>query len=242
MKLNINICTDTNCTIKVVEEKSDSYLPESSVEQAFNRFKYSDTVSIDVLQLNKISGEEIYSPVISLRGDSSHVSLPVTFDGWFNVCHLVIPNHIWFNQQLNSSNSSLGLYSTVYYSDGEQIYKYFNNKSEIVPISELILRNPEGTTISIVKKDYVSICHLKQCYLNICYKLFKSQAFGECFSSNIDCELKYKRDLVWMAINVIQYMVEDNQLAEAQRIITELEGCNGVCKQTEISNKGCGCS
>lgn len=242
MKLDISICADQNCTIKILEEKSGDYLPETSTEQAFNRFKYSDTVSIDVLQLNKISGSEVYQPTISLRNEKKVITLPVTFDGWFNVCHLVIPSERWFNSQLNSPNSSLGLYETVYYSDGENIYKYINNSSSIVQVSELILRNTEGTTISIVKKDYVSICYLKKCYLNICYQLFRSQAFGECFNSNIDDELRYRRDLVWMAINVIQYMVEDNQLAEAQRIITELEGCNGVCKQIESKSTGCGCS
>lgn len=239
MKLNIDICTGPNCTIKVIELPSNEYLPESSTEVAFNRFKFSDTIAIDVLQLNRITGPEVYNPVFSNR--EKQKALPVTFDGWFNVCHIVIPNKQWFLSQLDSSNSSLGLYDTVYYSDGEYIYKYVNGTSEIVQVKEVVLRNPEGTTISIIKKDYVSICRLKQCYLDICNKIFKEKVFGPCCDRREDQELRRRRDLIWMAINVIQYMVEDNQLEEAQRILTELEGCNGLCRQT-IESKGCGCS
>ena len=48
-----------------------------------------------------------------------------------------------------------------------------------------------------------------------------------------------------MGINVIKYMVQFNMLAEAQRILEMLEGCNGICSgNSSNTNKssGCGCS
>jgi len=48
--------------------------------------------------------------------------------------------------------------------------------------------------------------------------------------------------MVWMAINVIKYLVEFNQFAEAQRLIERLSSCNGLCGSNKSSRKGgCGC-
>jgi hypothetical protein len=50
-----------------------------------------------------------------------------------------------------------------------------------------------------------------------------------------------KRDLVWAALNVIQYMIDFNQLAEAQRLLERINGCNGLCSSEDTGDKGCGC-
>ena len=42
---------------------------------------------------------------------------------------------------------------------------------------------------------------------------------GKCYTYNVDKELAIKRDLVWMGINVVRYLVQFNMLAEAERII-----------------------
>ena len=47
-----------------------------------------------------------------------------------------------------------------------------------------------------------------------------------------------------MAMNVIKYLTECEQLAEVNRIIETIQGCNGVCTpNTLIDNSDdCGCS
>ena len=47
-----------------------------------------------------------------------------------------------------------------------------------------------------------------------------------------------------MAINVIKYLTECEQLYEVERIIESIQGCNGLCLQSNISSKvgSCGCS
>jgi hypothetical protein len=97
------------------------------------------------------------------------IRLSISFDGWFTICHIVIPNEKWFERELKKeTGSALNLYNTVYYSDGTKIYKYINGEVSEVSLEEIINRNIEDTTISIVKKDYVSVCFLRKCYVNLC--------------------------------------------------------------------------
>jgi hypothetical protein len=46
-----------------------------------------------------------------------------------------------------------------------------------------------------------------------------------------------------MAINTINYMIEHEQLAEAERILERIGGCNGLCKNeyNKFPNHDCGC-
>lgn len=71
----------------------------------------------------------------------------------------------------------------------------------------------------------------------------------KCKSKNADLDnLIFKRDFVWMTINVIKYSVSLGQYAEAQRILEQVNTCNGFCDS--INNKyktlnrssGCGCN
>lgn len=244
---DIKVCTGAQCAVAITEIDTH-YLNETSTSVAKNKFRYSDTVSIDVLQLNRSTEQKVQNPVFTVRDSQvKPVQLPVSFDGWFTVCHIVIPNEKWFQKELKKeTGSALNLYNTVYYSNGAKIYKYINNEITEVSIEELINRNIEDTTISIVKKDYVSVCFLRKCYINLCQQLFNSNIISECSNNRKNnCDLVFQRDLIWMALNVIQYLTELNQLSEAERIIEQLgRGCNGLCKQTfeQLSKSGCGCS
>ncbi len=249
MELKIQVCTDDSCKVIVndITEVGDSgYLPESSDVTIKGRFKYSDTVSIDVLQYNKTSGPEIQSPIFTKHTDLvKPIILPVGFDGWFDVVHIVLPSKDWFEKELKKEvGSALPIYDTVYFTDGNAIYKYINEEISSVELSEVIERNAEGTTISKTSEIFVSICFLKKCYVSLCQQIFNTRGFSKCWGKSVQIgELAYRRDLVWMAINVIKYMTEFNQLAEAERIIEQIGGCNGLCKSEfkQIPNHGCGC-
>ena len=250
MILDIQVCTDDSCTVIVKDITpvgGNGYIPESQTGVAKGRFKYSDTVSIDVLQNNKTTGPEINSPVFTTHlGEITPITLPVKFDGWFDVVHIVLPSKEWFlREQAKTSGSALLLYSTVYFSDGIYLFKYINGEVTGVDLTEILERNEEDTTISKISKNYISICFLKKCYISLCQQIFNNRGFNKCWnkSSQIS-DLIYRRDLVWMAINVVKYMTEFNQLAEAQRIIEQIGGCNGVCKSelVQFQNHGCGCS
>lgn len=243
MELSIEVITSDSC--KVIVKDLSQYLPEDSSGIVKGKFKFSDTVSIDILQHNK-SQESVYrNPVYSLHTSNDPIQIPVTFDGWFTVVHVVLPSKEWVNNELSKEEgSAIGLYDIVYYSDGNSVYKYIDGSTQETTIEEILEINPVNTTISKTQKDYVSICFLRKCYINLCQQIFNSRGFSRCWDRNkIDSDLIYKRDLVWMAINVIKYLTECEQLAEVERIIETINGCNGLCVSSDVTSKtsGCGC-
>ena len=243
MELNINITTSDNCEV-VIQDQSN-YLEEDFKGIVKNRFKHSETVSISVLKLNKVTENIVKDYTIS-KHTEQYISLPVKFDGWFTVEYIVIPTKKWFESELQKiEGSALNLYSIIYFADESTIYKYVDGTVYAIPLDEILEINPINTTISKTSKDYVSICFLRKCYINLCQQIFNSRGFSSCWNKNdIDSELIYKRDLAWMAINVIKYLTECEQLYEVERIIEVLQGCNGLCPQKSITSKtsGCGCS
>ena len=244
MELNINVTTSDNCKIMVSD--ISTYLAEDFSGTVKGKFKYSDTVSIDVLQHNKTTETVYRDPVYTKHDTLQPINIPVEFDGWFDVIHLVLPSIEWFNREIDKSEgSALGLYDLVYFSDGIDIYKYLDGNVSQVTIIEVLEVNPINTTISKTNRDYVSICFLRKCYINLCQQIFEDRGFSRCWNKNkVDSELIYKRDLVWMAINVIKYLTECEQLAEVERIIETIQGCNGLCVSSNLTSKtnGCGCS
>lgn len=248
MNIDIKVCTNNTCEVIIKDITPTSgesgYLPESFTGVATGRFRRSDTVTIDMLILNKTEGQEIQTPIFNT--ENKVINIPVKFDGWFNVCRVVLPSKEWFERELNKeTGSAIQSYDIVYYSDGKGLYKYVDGSSQDATLKEIIIRGTEGTTISRVFKKYVSICFLKKCYLSLCQQIFNSRGFSKCWNrSQIESDLVFRRDLVWMAINVIKYRVEFNQLAEAQRVIEQIGGCNGLCKSEfrQTSNHGCGCT
>lgn len=243
MELSIKITTSDSC--KVIVQDLSAYLPEDQTGIVKGKFKYSDTISIDVLQHNK-SKETIYTdPVYTLHNTADPVNIPVKFDGWFTVIHLVLPTKDWFDRESSKQEgSAIGLYNIVYYSDGASIYKYVDGQSSETTIDEIIEVNPVDTTVSRTGEDYVSICFLRKCYINLCQQIFNSRGFSPCWNKNdIDSDLIFRRDLVWMAINVIKYLTECEQLAEVERIIETIKGCNGLCVSSDVTSKtsSCGC-
>lgn len=244
MELNINVTTSDNC--KIIVSDISTYLAEDFSGTVKGKFKYSDTVSIDVLQHNKTTETVYRDPIYTKHDALQPINIPVEFDGWFDVIHLVLPSIEWFNREIDKSEgSALGLYDLVYFSDGIDIYKYLDGNVSQVTINEVLEVNPINTTISKTNRDYVSICFLRKCYINLCQQIFEDRGFSRCWNKNkVDSELIYKRDLVWMAINVIKYLTECEQLAEVERIIETIQGCNGLCVSSNLTSKtnGCGCS
>ena len=243
MQLNIKITTSDCC--KVIIQDLSQYVSEDDNTVSKGEFKFSDTISIDVLQHNKSHKTTYSDPEFTLHTKKKQVQIPVKFDGWFTVVHLVLPTKEWFEREKNKTEgSALNLYNIVYYSDGQYVYKYIKGEISKATIEELIEVNVVDTTISKIEEDYISICFLRKCYINLCKQIFNSRGFSPCWNkNNIDSDLIFRRDLVWMAINVIKYLTECNQLAEVQRLVEMLESCNGVCVSSDVTSKtsGCGC-
>ena len=143
-------------------------------------------------------------------------------DGFYTICKLTIPKDEM---------------SPYYYKDG----KFYHNVQEVY-LNELLSINPKVSGINIDYMYYFNTCNLRQCFIKICQDIFNSQT-SICEKSGLDGALVYKRDLIWSTLNVIDYMVETDQMEEAQRLLERLTSCNGLCSQTNKTsiNSKCGC-
>ena len=119
-------------------------------------------------------------------------------------------------------------------------YKDIKNNCREVPISEILEINNIAYSFFKEIKNFFSVCYLRKCYIALCQKIFNQRAFDRCFNNKVDTQLIYRRDLVWAALNVIQYMVDSNQLAEAERLLERINGCNGLCTDID-TGEDCGC-
>ena len=241
MELKIN--TDINKNQIIVTDVSTTYLEEDDPSFSLNCFRKSDTQSIVIASINKLKGEEVATSTI---GNIINIDR----DGWLTIYYLVLPTKEWFIRASKTPNI-LDLYDIVYYVSKGNVYWYQSNTQEFGQVHQLqelidLAQLPNvKTTLSYAKADRVSIFNLEKCYINLCQQIFESRGFSQCYNkNNIDSELIYKRDLVWMALNVIKYLAECNQPYEVERIIELLYSCNGVCgdKKVRSNGKGCGCS
>ena len=144
------------------------------------------------------------------------VSFNNSQDGFYILCKVTIP---------------LDVLEPIHYNLG----KYYYNGQEI-SLKDLV-KLPEANT---EYSYFFSTCNLKKCFVKICQKIFDSKS-TICGQENIDHSLIYKRDLIWSAINVIQYMAEMDQMEEAQRLLEEITSCNGLCPSSQKNTSGCGC-
>ena len=262
MKIEILVETGESCGFKITDitkKEDNGYLPSESGFMK-NRYKFEDTSVICVLGLCRSTNifpqyeKFIYAPH---NEKFNNIYIPTIFDGYFKLNYIVLPNKQWFeaNKNLHAAEYIQG----CYFLDQDHIYKYDkSNKNLYVEVPEkdiiTILNSIDTdhpsidlneTTLTIVRNDYVSICHLKKCFINLCKQIFDKRLFDKCaYRGKIDPQLIYNRDLVWMTINIISYLTEFGQLDEAQRIIELITSCNGICKQyyREANINGCGCS
>lgn len=242
MELKINICTSDSCKV-IVQDLTLDYTKESS-DDDITKPKYSDTKSLIIIQ--KFSSED--SSIVKNFfvehniGEDIVFPIPIEFDGWFKVSYIVLPTLQWIQKYDLEDISSE--YNLVYFTNNDKIYKLSGRQYSEVTLAEIIEVNPDSnTTISKYTQDNVSICNLRKCYMDLVNKILNSNFIGRCFSNNIDKNLIFKRDILWMALNSIKYLVEFCQFAEAQRLIERLISCNGLCSNnlTNSQKNGCGC-
>lgn len=240
MIVKLNVCKlggEDNCYLKIVDASTD-FLPENSETPEFQKFKLSEVKNIDVIRLNGIDKTDILKVFISDVGLSN--TFKIEKDGWYDIQHIILPTKEWFDKAL-AEGGMIYTYDTVYYVDGEKLYKYKDMTTTEVKIEEILNRNPINTTISLACQDHFSIFYLMHCYILLAEKLL---------SVNLRCkdeqlsELTFNRDVLWMAINIIKYAVEFGDLSGAAVRLSKLDYCNGLCKKLDsgtLNISGCGC-
>lgn len=211
----------------IIIEDTTKYIIEDTAKP--NTFKKSEVQPIIVMQDSKGTLKHSFSNQITIDTDGKYI-----------IYYVLIPTSKYAN---SIPDVVKNVYTNFYYTDGEYIFNKEGTKQNIDILTQNVVEN---TTISRDSKEIVSVGNMYQCYINLCKQIFNDRMFTSCFSkSKIDSELIYERDIVWMALNVIKYLVEKNNLEEADRYIQIIQGCNGICSNDNFKNdryEGCRCS
>ncbi len=166
-------------------------------------------------------------------------------DGLYEVTHIILPTKDYVTTYIEQGLTTL-FPNGIYYLDNKKIYKYGSN--EEIEVAVLVELNTTGTTIIKETKNTFSLCHLQDCFYNLCKKLL-SNLCGcnkDCNKTSTYSEDIFNRDLIWMAINVIKYAINEGQYYEAQRLLESIDNCGNICSQFDSDNNlntsGCGCN
>lgn len=234
----VKVCKETSCSIVITDltQDSDQYIDESVIDTKVwhekNKFKYSETYTLNIICKHNTQEDKVVSTVITDHCsylDEEHLTLKE--DGYYTINHIILPSIDIYDASINLD---------WYVCDGISVYTTCNGQfTELTfdKLATLVENNSiEGTTISGITLTQFFIGHLYECYVAKCQAVFKS--LSQCAKSDI----YYSRDLVWMAINVIKYYVEIGQLLAAQQLLETLNYCGEICSENMSKTADCGCS
>ena len=176
----------------------------------------SNYAYVYILQLNRVSG--VTSSILIKDSEEAEVEFDNLLDGFYTLVSLKVPRDM----------------SNLYYFKDGSFYK---NVQE-VELQEIIDTNPEVSGVEVSYQYYFHTCRLRRCYVSACQAILDRVSSVKCEKNDVDKNLIYRRDLLWSALNVINYMAESNQYEEAERLLERITGCNGLC---DNSKEGCGC-
>jgi hypothetical protein len=131
-----------------------------------------------------------------------------------------------------------------YETDADGRLKYWKSEFTDYSFNALAaLGDVSETTLIWDRKEFVSLCNLKECW----YKLAKKAAKEILPCANrysIPDNTKYRRDFLKMTLDVIGYSVdltEDGDYSEAQRLIEGIDYCGLCAEGGRAVRERCGC-
>lgn len=103
----------------------------------------------------------------------------------------------------------------------------------------LLLMDLSGTNVERKCEYIFSTWHLQDCWFAISLKILEQ---AKCTNCPNPTQLKENRDLLWMLLNVIQYLIDQDMWFKAECYIEWISTCGAICKDQKYENKGdCGC-
>lgn len=255
------ICKKGTCGITVsgLEKDNDEYLDEGNdIIVSTRNYAYSHTITLNTLTAIKSNGTESITEVDIVPHDVDCIDesdMEMAIDGLYQIAHIILPTEVWLQYVLDRDATALTIYNKIYIYNREleEFQKYIESELVSVPIEEVLAVNAEppvnitDKTSTIIRSDKNTFCtcYINECFYKICKNLL-TELPNKC-PTKLDL-LKvdiYNRDLIWMAINVIKYLLELKQFYEAQRVLENITFCGNLCK--DVMNKslkggGCGCS
>jgi hypothetical protein len=244
------VCKQGTCGISItgLENDNNEYLTDETTVSIRNyTFLQSATINaITSIKSDLTETLDTYGVVTHETGVVDESDFDMSTDGLYKVTHIILPTDTWLT--LAISKNGISTYTLIYYYDttAKVIKKYTSGVSTEVTIDELLEVNASDTTTIIrADKNTFCLCRLNQCFYKLCKALFSSLP-SKCYNKlDENKSMIYNRDIIWMAINIIKYLIEQSQYYEAQRILEEVTQCGSICNNIIVdknSGGGCGCS
>ena len=242
------VCKQGLCGFKItgLETANDEYLDDPT-KTSLKTYPFIQSVTLNAITQLQFDGTTILDKYgVTLHNTPlDETTLDTSYDGLYMVTHIILPTQVWLN--LAISLNSLSVYTNIYYYDTttSKFMKYLNQQASEVTIDEILGINvTDATTIVRSDKNTFCMCRLMACFYGKCKYLLVNLP-AKCKRKE-DEQSIYIRDLIWMGINAIKYSIDIGQYYQAQNILEQITGCNGLCNSASDSikytNYDCGCS
>ena len=133
----------------------------------------------------------------------------------------------------------------VYYTCFESTYYKVTNSNgiltyEVIESSDIFL-DLRNENIIGSQQDITRIGYLEKCFEDKLKYIIYNNLYKKCNDKLVNIQGLYReRDILLMFIETIKFAVKSCKLHEAQRLIEQLEGCNGLCGNNVIGvNSNC---
>lgn len=234
MDLVVNINnTDVVITSKPLMEYSGSKGLLGMMDMLFSRdqngnyktifHSYASLVTME-LELNQL--KTYFDPVFKHHVD----------DGWYTYARIpIFQSTVSMNDPVITYDQSTEEY--IYVDQEHDVSVKLNDFSEIFTNSEIskVLESDNAGTI-----EFFAYGQLNECVLNMQRKYILG---NPCNKTICDDNDKSHRDYLFIAVNVVQWLANKGEYAEAERILDALQGCKGICNNNKnINNYSCNCN
>lgn len=262
-KLNFTLTLDDACNLTATEitgyydvsSNPFGFLPEANSDAlTYGIYKLSYGYFLNVLLYNKFnvtpiianSAEGFYKVPNSISSTYANNFTPtvysLTSDGTYTFKRFFIISDTFYN-----ANVSLFSGHDVYYTDGTTIFNVLSGIATPITVTAFI--NATLSNASIVELDniFISTCKLNACYYKLMSVILDAK-LENCPGAAYE-KLVEQKDLIFMTLECIKYLKEDNALTQIEKLIEAVQNCCSVCSAklsipagTTVSRGGCGCA
>lgn len=192
---------------------------------------FDSSVSITIVKrVTSIEETVVKAFVHDHRNEDVINKFHIKFDGRYVVTHAVVPTTL------------SGDYPTqIVYQDGK-LQKAVGGSLSPVDI-DIFDTDLSDSNVQVMKKEAFVLYNLWQCYLNYCKKLFENECSKDTQCDDCNDELTANRNLLWIFLNTIQYLMQLGHPERAQDLLESITGgCNTLCSNEMFSKQyNCGC-
>lgn len=246
MKPFFKICKNGACGVTVIGLEQEDHQYSSVLIDDYGVFRYTDTVSINVItpvDHKENEGDSYFEVKPHLEEDiMDSVDMQFKNDGLHKITHLILPTVQWYHDFIAEGFDPSILYDYIYLYDDGIIYKVVGDKMEEVSVLEPININQNMCCTAFYDYQYTfCTCRLQECFYKYAKNYLSSICTDKCAKDEVETR---NRDIIWMAINVIQYLLDLGRYFEAQKILEDINKCTGLCHNNSFLSEriNCGCN